>query len=54
MLMGVLQIQPGEAWLRRTSEPLAVFQFSSPCQQRWLPANWGSDIESLNGADFGE
>jgi len=32
MLMGVLQIQPGEAWLRRTSEPLAVFQFSSPCQ----------------------
>jgi len=23
-------------------------------KQGWLPANWGSNIESLNGADFGE
>ena len=23
-------------------------------KQGWLPANWGSTIESLNGADFGE
>jgi len=23
-------------------------------KQGWLPANWGSNIESLNGADFDE
>jgi putative transposase len=23
-------------------------------KQGWLPATWGSNIESLNGADFGE
>jgi hypothetical protein len=23
-------------------------------KQGWLPANWGSNIESLSGADFGK
>jgi hypothetical protein len=23
-------------------------------KQGWLPGNWGSNIESLKGADFGE
>ncbi|MGH8567268.1 MAG: transposase [Gammaproteobacteria bacterium] len=29
-------------------------RFHRYVKQRWLPANWGSNIESLNGADFSE
>ena len=30
------------------------FELPSVCQQAWVPPSWGINIESLNGADFGE
>jgi len=32
--------------------PWPYSSFHRYFKQAWLPANWGSNIESLNGADF--
>ena len=47
-------LEPGEAWVRGAGEPLAAFELPSVCQTRVAAGKFGINIESLNGADFGE